>query len=235
MVDTAVILAGGRGTRLFPLTADRPKALVPLADRPLISWIILWLKKNGIKKIVLSTDYKKEVLMDYLGDGKRLGVNIIYNDHSGARDTGDAFKSVFANIKLPQTFLAMNGDQITDLPIKSLISHHRASRHLATIVAVPTRIPYGIIEHDENHNIKNFTEKPLLENLLMNTGIYVFNKNISKHLPKRGPIEKTTFKKLAKEGKLKVYVHRGLFTTVNSHRDLEESERILKESKLNFI
>ncbi|HBT81645.1 hypothetical protein A2757_00600 [Candidatus Giovannonibacteria bacterium RIFCSPHIGHO2_01_FULL_48_47] len=235
MVDTAVILAGGRGTRLFPLTADRPKALVPLMDRPLISWIILWLKKNGIKKIIISTDYKKEVLMDYLGDGKRFGVNIVYNDHKGAKDTGDAFRNVFSNVRLPQTFLAMNSDQITDLPIKSLIAHHGASNHLATIVAVPTRIPYGIIEHDAKHTVKTFTEKPLLENLLMNTGIYVFSKDISKHLPKRGPIEKTTFKKLAKEGKLKVYVHRGLFTTVNSHRDLEESERILKESKLNFI
>src|SRR3989344_3896872 len=130
MVDTAVILAGGQGTRLFPLTADRPKQLVPILNRPLISWILLWLKKNGIKNVVVSTDYQKELLMDYLGDGKKFGLKIKYNDHAGAKDTGDAFKSVFKNIKLPKTVLALTGDQITDLSVKDLVAHHNASSHV---------------------------------------------------------------------------------------------------------
>ncbi|OGF69627.1 hypothetical protein A3H65_04030 [Candidatus Giovannonibacteria bacterium RIFCSPLOWO2_02_FULL_45_14] len=235
MIDTAVILAGGKGLRLMPDTQDKPKAMVPILNRPLIEWIILWLKKYDVKNIVVSVDHKKEVLKEYLGNGEKLGVNISYNDHSGAADTGDAFRSVFKNINLPETFLAMNGDQITDMDIKKFAEHHEKYKPVATIYATPTKIPYGIIQHGDEHTITGFQEKPVMKNIMMNTGIYIFDKSIGEHLPENGPIERTTFKNLAEAGKLKVYFHDGLFTTVNDHKDLDESQKILKHSNINFI
>lgn len=234
-IDTAVILAGGKGLRLKPETADKPKAMVKVAGKPIIEWVVLWLKKNGIKNIVLSVDYKKEILMDYLRDGRGFGVKIIYNNHKGAKDTGDAFRSVFENIKLPETFIAMNGDQITDLPIKKFIAHHEKYRPIATVAVCPLKSPFGIVHLDENHTIKAFYEKPVLHDKLMSTGIYIFERGIQRYLPAEGAIEKTTFKKLAGAGKLKAYAHRGFFSTVNDHKDLASAEEILKKTKINFI
>ncbi|KKS96841.1 MAG: Nucleotidyl transferase [Candidatus Giovannonibacteria bacterium GW2011_GWA1_43_15] len=234
-VDTAVILAGGKGLRLRPETIDKPKAMVRVAGKPIIEWVILWLKKNGIKNIVLSVDYKKETLASHLGDGRGFGVKIIYNHHKGAKDTGDAFRSVFKNINLPETFIAMNGDQITNLSIKKLVAHHEKYRPIATVAVCPMKSPFGIVHLDENHTIRAFHEKPILYDKLMNTGIYIFERGIHHYLPKHGAIEKTTFKKLVREKQLNAYAHRGFFSTVNDHKDLASTEEILKRAKLNFI
>lgn len=237
IIDTAIILAGGRGLRLMPQTAEQPKAMVSILGRPIIEWIILWLKKNKITNIIVSVDYKKEKLIKYLGNGKKLGVNIRYNDHAGASETGDVFRSVFSNIKpLPDIVMAMNGDQITDLPIKKLIAHHKKHDPIATIVTCPMRSPYGIVVHDDlNYSVRNFKEKPILSNVFMNAGIYIFNKKIVKYLPKRGAIEKTAFTKLIKDQKLKAYIHKGLFVTINNQKDLENTENVLIKSKINFL
>ena len=95
----------------------------------------------------------------------------------------------------------------------------------------PTRHPYGVVKLGHGHSIEDFLEKPILEDVLMNTGIYIFDKEILKYLPKRGSIEKTTFKKLAKMGKLRSYVHKGLFTTINDQKDLKNAEKILKNHR----
>ena len=229
-IDTAVVLAGGRGSRLMPETKDKPKAMVPVFKKPLVDWIIFWLKKNGIRTVVVSVDYKKEKLIDYLGNGRRYGLRIVTNVHTGAEETGDAFRSVLSNIKLPDTFLALNSDQITDLRILPLMRRHRKYAPIATIVTTPARMPYGIVEADRAHSITAFKEKPILKQVLMSTGIYVFHKSIAAYLPQKGAIEKTTFPRLVKEKKIRMYVHRGLFTTINTHKDLEEAEVTLRQS-----
>lgn len=235
MVTTAIILCGGKGLRLRPFTDEQPKAMVPVLKRPLIEWIILWLKKNGITDIILSVDHKKEILMNHIGDGKNLGVTVRFNNHRGSRETGDALRTNFRRMALPETFLVMNGDQITDLSITELVRHHERYNPVATIVACPVRIPYGVIEIDKYHTTKSFVEKPIMPNILMSAGIYICNRAIQNYLPKRGSIEKTTFRKLAEQKKLKTYIHRGLFTTVNDHKDLSESEHILKKYKKTLI
>lgn len=234
-IDTAVILAGGKGLRLLPITVDKPKTMVAVLHKPIIEWILLWLKKNKIKKLVVSVDYKKEVLIKHLGDGKDFGVRITYNDHSGAKETGDAFRSVLENTKLPKYFFAMNSDQITDLSLRDLAARHMEYKPIATIVTCPTRHPYGVVEVGPGHSIMKFVEKPILRDILMNAGIYVFDRDILEYLPKRGSIEKTTFKKLAKKGNLKSYTHHGLFTTVNDQNDLKSVEKILQKHNGNLI
>ena len=235
-IDTAVILAGGKGSRLMPMTADKPKTLIPILDKPLMEWIILWLKQHEIKNIIVSVDHKKEILMKWLGDGSKWGVSVRYNDHTGAEETGDAFLTLAnnKNITLPESFLVMNSDQITDLHIPDLLLHHTNHDPIATVVVCPAKIPYGIIEVGENHTAKQFLEKPVLSSVLMNTGIYVFSKQIARYLPARGALERTTFKKLAEEGKLKVYIHHGFFSTVNTHKDLQETEELLKRNNYHI-
>lgn len=235
MLDTAVILAGGKGLRLGPETFDKPKAMVQLLERPIIDWIILWLKKNGLHRVIVSVDYKKEVLIKHLGDGSTLGVKIIYNDHSGANETGDAFRSVLENQTLPETFLALNGDQITDLSVKEVLAEHQRHHPLVTLVTCPVRIPYGILTLDGENRVKAFREKPTLPDTLMNTGIYIFNKSILEYLPLRGSIEKETFTKLAQLGKLRSYIHRGFFTTINDHKDLAEAYTLLQNIKTELL
>src|SRR3989344_6725315 len=119
-IETAVILAGGKGLRMLSATIDKPKTMVTVLGKPIIEWILFWLKKNKIRKLVLSVDYKKEVLMKHLGNGKNFGISIVYNDHSGAKETGDAFRSVLENVRLPKYFFAMNSDQCTDLSLRDL-------------------------------------------------------------------------------------------------------------------
>lgn len=237
MVNTAIILAGGRGLRLMPLTAEQPKAMVLVLNRPIIEWIILWLKKNNVPNIIISVNYKKENIIRYLGDGKKLGVNIQYNDHTGASETGDAFRSVFSNIKsLPDVVVAMNGDQITNLPLKKLIAHHNKYEPIATIVTCPIRSPYGVVTlNNDSYSVKDFKEKPILPSIYMNAGIYIFNKQIAEYLPQKGTIERTTFKQLAKENKLKAFVYKGLFATINDNKDLQNTEGILSKLITNFL
>ena len=179
----------------------------------------------------MSVDYKKEALIKHLGDGKGFGIHITYNDHSGAKETGDAFRSVLEKNNLPKYFFALNSDQITDLCLADLAAHHIKYRPIATIVTCPTQHPYGVVEVGSDHSVMKFVEKPILQDILMNSGIYVFDKDILEYLPKRGSIEKTTFKTLAKKGNLKSYTHHGLFTTINDQKDLKHAETILQKHK----
>src|SRR3989338_1491676 len=235
MIDTGVVLVGGKGLRLRPLTNERPKSMVFINGRPLVEWIILWLKKHGIKRIVLSVDYKKEVLMDHVRDGKALGVQVTYNDHSGCFETGDVFRHILEHQNLPEVFLALNGDQITALSVAEVFKDHTRHNPIATIVTYPTRIPYGILKLHDDGRVKAFEEKPILPGISMNTGIYIFNKSILPYLPTRGLIEKETFAKLAEQGKLRAYMHRGFFTTISDEKDIAEAERELKSTEARLL
>ena len=235
MLDTAVVIAGGKGLRLGPETSDKPKAMLQLLGRPLIDWIILWLKKNGVRTVIVSVDYKKETLIGHLGDGGALGVRVKFNDHSGAVETGDAFRSALENQDLPEIFVALNGDQITDLSIQEALAVHQRHQPIATVVTCPVRIPYGILTITRENKVEAFREKPILPDTLMNTGIYIFNKSILPHLPRNGSIEKETFSKLAQLGELRSYTHRGFFTTINDHKDLTEAHNLLKNIQAELL
>jgi mannose-1-phosphate guanylyltransferase len=229
MLDTAVILVGGKGMRLRPLTDDKPKSMVIIKDRPIIEWIILWLKKNGVTNIVLSVDYKKEVLINHLGNGESLGVHITYNDHTGSDETGDALRLLLKKNNLPQTFFVLYGDQITDLPLKNVFEEHRRQNPLATLVTCPVRMPYGIVETAPGGTVQRFREKPILSDILMNAGIYIFEKDIEPYLPSEGSIANTTLVELAKIGKLHSYAYSGFFMTVSDTKDIKEGECLLEE------
>lgn len=233
MLKTGVLLVGGASLRLRPLTDDIPKCMIEVGNRLLIDWLLEWLKENGIENVILGVDYKKEVLMNYVNDGRRHGLKVKYSIHTGAEGTGDAFKLAIENCNVEdENFLAMNGDTLTDISLKNLYRFHKEHSPIATIVTAPFKSPFGIIEIDENNTITNFKERPILSDRFINSGIYIFNKEIKKHLPQKGNIEETTFVELTKQGKLKSFKYFGFWNTLNTHKDLEIMKKAIGNYKI---
>ncbi len=230
-IDTAVVLVGGQGDRLKPLTNGIPKAMVEISKKPLLQWVIEWLKKNEVTDIVLGVAYLKEKIIDYFGDGQKFGVNIKYSVHTVEGGTGEGFRLAISRYVQKQTFFALNGDQITDLELKAFADFHFRSNSVATIAAGMLRCPYGHLQIDTENNISGFLEKPHCNHMLCNTGVYVFNLEILKYLPEIGDIERTAFLTLANAHLLKAYMYKGLFVTVNTLKDLIEAREQLGGNK----
>jgi mannose-1-phosphate guanylyltransferase len=229
-LETAVILAGGEGLRLRPITDDTPKAMIPVAGKPLLQWILEWLKRNGVLSVVIGVAYKKERIMDYFGDGTAFDVKIRYSQHTVEGGTSEGFKLAIERHVDDQTFLAMNGDELVDISLSDLALHHHSNGGIATIAVGPLRSPYGVVEVDGN-DVTGFREKPILRSHLVSVGVYVFSKEIVGYLPERGNIEQTAFPKLASMRKLKAYVHNGFWATVNTIKDLEDVEKELRRRR----
>lgn len=229
MLKTAIIIAGGKGLRLMPYTTDIPKPMVMVLNKPLLHWILDWLVENGIKKVIIGVDYKKEIVIDYVKNNYSNNLEIVFNDHHGAKGTGDAFRMAIENQNVQdEEFIAMNGDELTDLSIKNFHTFHRQHAPIASLVACPLPSPYGVIDIDHESTVKSFKEKPLIDSHFVNAGIYIFTQEIRKYLPKEGNIEPITFPKLAEIGKLKAYKYFGFWRTIDSAKDLQDVEEKCK-------
>lgn len=171
--------------------------------------------------------------MEYLGDGSKFGVQIHYSVHSVEGGTGEGFRLAIKRHIEHESFFALNGDQITDLNLNSMYRTHTRAQAMATIGLVHPRLPFGLVVADKDGYCKGFIEKPIMKSVTCSSGIYVFQRDIVDYLPKRGDVEMTTFPRLSREKRLKVYVHRGSFLTVNSLRELEEVENDLKGRRQN--
>jgi mannose-1-phosphate guanylyltransferase len=225
---TAVVLSGGEGIRLRPITADLPKGLVKVGGKPLLQWVVEWLKANGVTNLVMGVAYLKERIIDFFGDGARFGVRIRYSVHTVPGGTGEGFNLAISRYVDDQTFFALNGDQITDLRLKTMLTKHRKSGALSTIAVVHPRLPFGLVKVDKRDYCRGFLEKPLLKDVNISTGIYVFERDIVDYLPRSGDVERTTFPKLSSVGKAAAYRHKGSFITINSLRELEDAEKQLR-------
>lgn len=220
-LTTAVILAGGQGLRLRPYTENVPKPLIEVSGRPLIHWIVNWLARNGIRKVVVGVAYKKEKVIEYF-QNQDLPVEITFSHHLIESGTGGGFKLAIRNAHInDETFLAMNGDELTDLSLENFMRFHLNHGCLATLMATPLYSNFGVVKIDSENIISEFREKPLIDSVFINTGVYLFNRDIEKHLPERGDIEQTTFVKLAKERKMAAFRYYGFWRTVNTEKDLK--------------
>ncbi len=228
---TAVVLSGGEGLRLRPITEDVPKGLVKVAGKPLLQWVIEWLADNGVSNLVIGVAHLKEKVMRYIGDGHKFGVNLAYSRHTVEGGTGEGFRLAISRYVTDRTFFALNGDQITDLRLKSLFLTHRESNALATVAVVHPRLPFGLVKTDKRGFCRGFEEKPVIRNTYCSSGIYVFQRQVLDYLPARGDVERITFPRMARDGRLKAYIHKGLFLTVNSLGELEEADEKLKWSR----
>jgi len=223
----AVILAGGQGKRLRPLTLEVPKPLVTINDKPIILWQIEWLKKYGIKEFLICVGYLKEKIINALGNGSRFGVKIGYVVEEEPLGTGCAIKNAEAFLRNEKDgFFVLNGDIITNLNPLELTKIN--DDVIGSIALVPLPSPYGIVEIDENSYIVTFREKPILPSYWINAGVYYFKPSIFDYLPEKGDIEKHTFPKLAEKKLIKAIKYKNIFwKSIDTVKDLEEASKML--------
>jgi NDP-sugar pyrophosphorylase family protein len=182
----AMILAAGEGTRLRPLTSDRPKPMLDLAGRPLIAHLIELLRRHGVREIAVNLHHKPEVLRSYLGDGSTLGVSVTYSQEDILLGTAGAVKRIARFFD--ETFFVLYGDVLTDIDLSSLASFHRRERSLLTIALHeaedPTRC--GIVEIDGKGRVRRFVEKPGPQDIFSswaNAGVYVVEPEALRWVP----------------------------------------------------
>lgn len=185
----ALILAGGKGTRLRPLTVYTPKPIVPVLNRPFLLYQIEILRRAGIEDITLSLNYQPDKIEDILDDGAEYGVNLRYVTEPSPMGTGGAYK--YAEDAIRETTVVFNGDILTDLDISEVVAFHRQNNAEATIVLTPVENPsaYGLVETAENRRVRRFLEKPNPEQLAdlttnnINAGIYVLEPSVLDLIP----------------------------------------------------
>ncbi|MGY5147671.1 MAG: nucleotidyltransferase family protein [Candidatus Nitrosopumilus sp. bin_7KS] len=210
----AIILAGGRGKRLRPITDYVPKPLVPIKNTPIIEWQLKYLKKFGVSEVIICTGYKQEMIEDYLKI-KNLGIKIKFSIEKTPLGTGGAIKKAGKLIK-DKSFFVINGDTITNIDLKKL------SKKQNSIASIELKTKFGVLEIN-NDKITKFKEKKEISDVWMNAGIYHLERNILKDLPDKGDIEKTVFPDYAKKGKLNIEKFKNVkWYSVDSFKDMEE-------------
>jgi mannose-1-phosphate guanylyltransferase len=224
----AVILAGGFGKRLKPLTDNRPKPMIEILDKPILEWQIKHLAKNNIKEIIICVGYLKEQIIDYIASGNKFDVHVAYTVEDEPLGTGGALKNTYSLLKDEKNgFFMINGDILTNINFLDLANEDNHSK----LALVPLKSPYGIVEFDENLNVTGFEEKPNIDGKWINAGIYFFNQEVFDYLPERGNIETTALPAMAKEQKLKAKNFENSFwKSIDSHKDIEESSKELSKN-----
>ncbi len=183
----AVILVGGQGTRLRPLTINTPKAMVPVVNRPFIEHVFRHLKQHGITDIILAIGHLARPIKDYFGDGRSFGISLSYSLEEEELNTAGAVKNAEKYLD-GDSFLVLNGDIFTDLDLSEMIKYHRRSGACITIALTPVADPtsYGLIESNIAGRITRFLEKPSpgqISSNLINAGSYVLEAEVLEHIP----------------------------------------------------
>jgi len=221
----AVLLAGGYGKRLRPLTDSIPKPLLEVAGKPIIVWQIEWLKGYAIREFVVCAGYLREMIVQTLGSGGKFGVRIGYSVEDEPLGTGGALKNAEHLLKSDRQFIVVNGDILTTLnPLKMT---ELLDNCVACIALTRLPSPYGIVEFDSvSHKVSRFEEKPRLPNYI-NAGVYAFTADIFKYLPEKGDLEKHTFPNLVERGLVCAHPYEAEWISIDSHKDLEEAKRVV--------
>jgi mannose-1-phosphate guanylyltransferase len=177
----ALILVGGEGTRLRPLTSTVPKPVVPLVDRPFIVYMLEWLKHHGVDDVILSCGFLATSVRNVLGDGSQLGIRLRFVEEPEPRGTAGALK--FAESFLDERFLMLNGDVLTDIDLSAQIAQHDETGAKGTLALVPVPDPtnYGLVRLTGDNSVKEFVEKPSADQIdtnLISAGAYVLEREI---------------------------------------------------------
>jgi len=219
----AIILAGGRGKRLRPITDYVPKPLVPLNNIPIIERQIKYLKKFRVKEIIICTGYKTDMIENFLAMKNNLGVKITFSIEKSPLGTGGAIKKAGLLIK-DKSFFVLNGDVITNIDLNQLVKKQNS------IASIELKTKFGIMDI-KNDKVIEFREKKEISNLWMNAGVYHLQREILKDLPKKGDIERTVFPEYAKKGKLNTVKFKNtIWHSIDSFKDIEECSLELENS-----
>jgi len=230
----AILLAGGKGTRLRPLTIHTPKPIVPIFDRPFLQFQLDLIKKvSEIDEVILSLNYQPRRIEEIFGDGGDTGLSLRYMVEPAPLGTAGAIKYAAANVD--DSIVVFNGDVLTEVDLGALIRMHRERKATATIVLTPVDNPsaYGLVETDPQGNVLRFLEKPDAEQITCNTinaGIYVLEPGTFDRIPSDVPysIERSYFPSLIERGEtFAAYVYNGYWIDIGTpekymqvHRDI---------------
>jgi glucose-1-phosphate thymidylyltransferase len=231
VVVVALILAGGFGKRLRPLTETVPKPLLQVAGKPVLFYQIEWLKYYGVRDIVILAGYLKEKIIEALGSGSRFGVRVTYVVEDTPLGTGGAIRNASHIIERERVVIVVNGDVITNIDPMKLVRVVDERDAAAAIAAVPLRSPYGILDLDDG-TVLGFKEKPVIRDYWINAGVYALKPEVLEYLPEKGDIEKTAFPRLAMERKLVALKYETppyYWRSIDTHKDLEEAAKELEE------
>ena len=205
----AVVLVGGFGTRLRPLTYSIPKPMLPVVHRPIIEHLVANLVAAGVDDVVLALGFKPEPFMQACPDGRCAGARLSYAVEPEPLDTAGAIRFAALDAGIDDTFLVVNGDILTDLDVRELLRFHREHGALATIHAFPVDDPsaFGVVDLDEEHRVRRFVEKPPRESApsnLINAGTYVLEPRVLDLIPggRKVSIERETFPLVVADGGL---------------------------------
>jgi mannose-1-phosphate guanylyltransferase len=201
----ALVLAGGEGTRLRPLTSTVPKPVVPLVDRPFIAYMLGWLARHGVDDVVLSCGYLAAGVRNVLGDGSAFGLRLRYVEEPEPLGTGGAVK--YAEALLDDRFLVLNGDVLSDADLTVQVDRHAQSGARATLALMAVADPsgYGLVRTAPDGEVTGFLEKPSADQIdtnLVSAGAYVLERDVLELMPLEGPcsIERDVFPALIGAG-----------------------------------
>ena len=239
----AVLMAGGSGTRLRPLTCDLPKPMVPILNRPIAEHIINLLKRHNIKEIIATLYYLPDVMRDYFQDGKDFGVEMTYAvEEDQPLGTAGCVKNI--QQWLDDTFVTISGDAITDFDLQAAIAFHRAKKSKATLILtrVPNPVEFGVVITDEDGKINRFLEKPSLSEIFsdtVNTGTYILEPEVLDYLPENeeSDFSKDLFPLLLEKGEpMYGYIAEGYWCDVGHLEAYREAQydALDKKVKLDF-
>jgi len=229
----ALILAGGEGTRLRPLTTTVPKPVVPLVDRPFVRFMLDWLRGHGIEDVVMSCGHLASGVRNVLGDGSAFGITLRYMEEREPLGTGGALK--FAEPLLDERFVMLNGDVLTDLDLTAQLDQHESTGAVATLALKPVEDPsaYGLVRTDGDGAVTEFVEKPSpdqIDTSNISAGVYVLERSVLDLLEPEQPasIERDVFPRLVGDG-LYGYVAGGYWLDIGTpERYLEGTFDILE-------
>lgn len=223
----AIILAGGEGRRLRPLTNDKPKSLLEVGGKPIIEWQIEWMKGYGINSFIVSAGYMKDVLIAHLGTGSKLGVELNFSVETEPLGTAGAIKYAMAPFVSEEKLVVANGDIITNLELDALIS---SCNDVASVSLAPLKSTFGILDTDGS-KVTGFREKPVLKEYWLNAGVYVMSNRVFEYLPDTGSLEYNVFPRLAKEGLLDcVKYGDSYWRSIDTLKDFEEANADLNSN-----
>lgn len=236
----AVIMAGGKGTRLRPLTSQTPKPMVPLLNRPCMEYTIDLLKKHGITEIAVTLQYLPDAIRGYFGDGSRFGVSLVYFEEMIPLGTAGSVKNC-ADF-LDERFIVISGDTLTDIDLSAAIRFHEENEALATLILtrVETPLEFGVVMTDESGRIIRFLEKPSWAEVFsdtVNTGIYVFEPEVLSSIEDEAEVDfsKQVFPHFLSEGKpLFGYAAKGYWSDIGSLEVYRQAQFDLLDGRVDL-
>ncbi len=231
----ALILVGGEGTRLRPLTSTVPKPVVTLVDRPFMAYMLEWLRGHGVDDVILSCGFMADGVRELLGDGSTLGVHVRYVEEPEPLGTGGALK--YAEDLLDERFFMLNGDVLSDMDLTAQLRQHEQTGARATLALMAVEDPsaYGLVRRNPDHSVTEFLEKPsadeALDTNLVNAGAYILEREVLAGMAPAGTrisIERDVFPTLVAKG-LFGYEAAGYWLDIGTpHRYLQGTFEILE-------